>query len=298
MNEFALYTTIYPGVERFLADWYRSVLEQSDQDFDLVIGVDGVDLSAVIKALRESPRATWVPAAAGASPAQVRQNAFEMIARAYQAVVFVDSDDILMPQRVAAARQMLETYDVVASAMLLVDEDGGALNFIFNMPSGEDPTEWLLRGNVFGLSNTAYRTKVLEYCLPVPFNCILVDWYLATRSWLSGARLGFDPSIQMAYRQHGQNMASPLPPFTPARILAATRYVRQHYATMLQVIQPGDLRRVDFEKMYNHIGEFYGTIHSRTDVLERYTAALNQLPGRSVWWACVAHPELEELWRS
>jgi len=92
-------------------------------------------------------------------------------------------------------------------------------------------------------------------------------------------------------------MTSPLPPFTPAKILAATRYVRLHYALVLKSLQPTDQRQADFEKVYERIGEFYGKIHSRVDVLEDYTAALNQLPGQSVWWACVAHPVLEELWR-
>ena len=31
MPRLALYTTVYPGVERYLADWYASVRRQTDR---------------------------------------------------------------------------------------------------------------------------------------------------------------------------------------------------------------------------------------------------------------------------
>ena len=53
----ALYTTIYPGVEKFLFDWYQSVLHQTDQDFQLWIGLDNLDVDSVKRAIGVDPKA-------------------------------------------------------------------------------------------------------------------------------------------------------------------------------------------------------------------------------------------------
>jgi len=75
----ALYTTIYPGVERYLRDWYRSVLAQTDQTYQLWIGLDALDIRSVVNAMGGEPKATWVMAEPGETPAQIRQRAFEQI---------------------------------------------------------------------------------------------------------------------------------------------------------------------------------------------------------------------------
>src|SRR6266508_5236746 len=94
-DRLALYTTIYPGVEKYLAAWYNSVSLQTDRHFDLWIGIDSLSTDQVIAALGTEPRATWIVAEAGVSRAQIRQKAIEQMVDAYQAIVFVDSDDLL-----------------------------------------------------------------------------------------------------------------------------------------------------------------------------------------------------------
>jgi len=46
------------------------------------------------------------------------------------------------------------------------------------------------------------------------------------------------------------------------------------------------------------VEQFHRAIVNSDAVLERYLAALNRLPAEYVWWWCVAHPELEDVWRS
>ena len=127
LNSLALYTTIYPGVEPYLQAWYRSVLEQSDQDYQLWIGLDALEVTAAVEALGGEPQATWVMAAPGETPAQIRQRAFTQIVKACDGVVLVDSDDVLHPSRVAAARVALETSELNGCALRLVDQQGQAL---------------------------------------------------------------------------------------------------------------------------------------------------------------------------
>jgi hypothetical protein len=295
----ALYTTVYPGVEEYLFAWYKSVLAQTDCNFDAWIGVDGLNLSAVIAAMGADASARWVIAAKSDSPAQIRQKAIARMIKKYPAVVFVDSDDVLEPTRVEAARESLQENDVSGCAMRIMDEDGYDLGVVFEPPDGVDIATILPRNNVFGLSNTAYRSRTLCRCLPIPPDCVLVDWFLITRAWTLGARVDFDFTCRMAYRQHPRNTARVLPPFTPQQVTLATERVLDHYTFVLENIpelQPQ--HRAKLEVARDRVKAFHTSIKDSPNTLHQYVRALNKLPSNHIWWACVAHPKLEEVWKN
>lgn len=294
----ALYTTVYPSVERYLGEWWRSVAAQSDQDFDLWIGADGLDAEAVYAAMGARPAAEWVFAEPGDTPAQIRERAIRRIVARYPAVVFADSDDVLAPSRIAGARAALRTLDVSACALRIIDEDGRDVGCTFGPPPEADPAELLPRYNVFGLSNTAYRSDVLARCLPVPPQCVLFDWAIAVRAWMLGARLGFDPTPEMWYRQHPANTARVLQPFTPEQVLRAAEHVLVFYRGVLgagDVVEP---YRTTLARAYERAATFHRTITQSTAVLARYVEGLNRLTPQYVWWWCIAHPDLEDVWRN
>jgi hypothetical protein len=295
----ALYTTVYPGVEKYLSAWYDSIKAQTDQNFDVWIGVDSLDVGAVTEAMGANPSVRWVLGRDGDSPAQIRQRAIENMVRQSPAVVFADSDDVLDPTRVDAARGALQKHDVSGCAMRMIGEDGRDLGLTFQLPAGAEASTILPRYNVFGLSNTAYRSEVLGRCLPVPADCVLVDWFLATYAWTSGARLHFDSACRMAYRQHANNTAPVLPPFTHQQVVSAAERVLRHFAfilTRIPELQPQ--HRAEVETAQNLVEGFYTTMRSYPDITNQYVCALNQLPRGHIWWDIVAHPHLEEIWKS
>lgn len=295
----ALYTTVYPSVEKYLLAWYNSVANQADKDFDIWIGVDGLTKVAVTTAIGEEIAAKWVFAAAGMTPAQVRQAAFIQIVSQYAAVVFVDSDDVLAVSRVAAAREALRISEVNGCSLQLVDEAGSDLGAVFRPASLDTAVANLPRTNVFGLSNTAYRTDILRQCLPIPKECVLVDWYLATRAWALGAQFSFDFDTHMAYRQHPNNIALVMPPFSAQWILLATNRVLAHARLTLNCIpELSQARRLALMTTVNEVDLFYKAVAEDDSLLQRYVQALNHLELEIVWWACVAHPKLEWLWKN
>ncbi len=298
----ALYTTVYPAVLPFLSEWYASVLAQSDRDFDIWIGVDALAREDVIAALGAEPDAhaiSMVIAPPCASSAEVRAHAIRRMIGEYEIVIFTDSDDLLHPDRVAAARAALGSADVAACALRMVDAEGRDLGVTFGPADGEDPLEMLPRHNVFGLSNTAYRSEVLGRCLPIPADDPLVDWLLATRAHALGARMTFDAAPLMSYRQHGENIARVLPPFSEREVDVASRRVLRHYRSLLEgppSIDGAQRTRIDAES--RRVGEFHLALAESAERRQRYIEALNALPPRYVWWWCVANPKLEEVWRS
>ena len=293
----ALYTAVYPGVEPYLSAWYRSVRSQTDAEFDLWISVDSLTVEEVLAVLGKDAKVNWLIAVKNDSPAAIRQKALQQIARQYAGIVLADSDDVLYPSRIQSAREVLKRYDVVGNAMRFVDKVGRDLDLTF-VPRPDDDLQTLLpRKNIFGLSNTAYRSEQLLKCLPIPTNCVLIDWFIATRAWMNGASMHFDPIPHMAYRQHSRNTARVLPPFDANEVLKATQLVLSHYRHVLDNTEYADIpSRAAIQRAYSSVQLFYTTVTGSKGLLARYVTALNRLPPQYVWWWFVAHPDLEDIW--
>jgi len=294
----SLVTAFYPGVEPFLADWYRSVQQQTEPGFDLWIALDGLTPAAAVDAMGGDGGATWVSAEPGDSPALVRQRVLEQVIAHADVVVLVDSDDILHPNRVADARVALLESEMAGCALRLVDAAGSDLGSIFTLPSGRTIDAVLPRHNVFGLSNTAWRAGVLRRCLPIPSAVELVDWFLATRAWLVGVRQGFDPAVGMDYRQHGANMARVKAPFDREQVMRDTVRVQRHFSlvqgTPLEGVRPERLSRL--AEVAAEVDCFASRVLPQVALLDRYLNELNALDPDPLWWSCVAHPSLNHLW--
>lgn len=297
MNKFALYTTIYPGAARFWADWLASVHRQDESGFDLWIGVDGMEMDS--QHLNWHAAVQIVKATSEDTPVSLRCRAMGLMAAQYDAVIFADSDDILAPTRFSAALSGLENADLHGCALGVIGEDGRDLGIYFGLVEGEEPDSMLPRNNFLGLSNTAWRSETLRKCLSSPDDCIALDWLLATRAWGQHARITFDRSIRMRYRQYGENVARVMPPFNQNQILKATEVVIRHYrAAVVDALNFSAERRHILQEAAGRVERFKIAITSSKSILETYVEALNSLPPHRLWWLSVAHPGLEEIWSS
>jgi hypothetical protein len=287
-------------VKEFVSDWYDSVTKQTDSSFDLWISLDSVKPGEVTHWTGRDLRAEWLLVQPGKSPASIRSDAIEYLIENYSAIVFVDSDDILHDSRVAAARATLEVSEMAGCALRLVGQQGRVLGKILGLPPGAKAEDVLPQHNVFGLSNSAYQSSLLRRCLPVPGNVVLVDWFLATRAWLMGARLAFDEVTRMDYRQHGANMARVTYPTSRQQVKRDTELVRQHLELVLASGRAGVLpeRLARLKSVALDIERFDQLIVQRPDRFERYVEALNLLDPAPLWWSSVAHPGLKAMWQS
>ena len=300
MNRIAVYTTIYPGVEPYLPDWFWSLKAQTDQNFQLWVGLDGVSPELVREGVGTPIDVKLILSESGDTPAAIRQRCLAQIAVVCDAVVLVDSDDILEPSRVAAARRRLEGNDLVACALKLIDQAGRDLPLELGLPPGGSVEGVLPRNNVFGLSNSAYRSELLRRCLPIPAGVVLVDWFLATRAWLMGARLAFDSVPRMKYRQHQRNMARVQYPVRPEQVVEETELVRGHFQLLLS-LDSGHFvsERVELLKSAAlNVETFYECIVQKPRQLQLYVQELNILNPPPLWWSSVANPALECIWQT
>ena len=295
----ALYTVIYPEVAPFLEAWYRSVELQTDQNFDLCISLDGIAPEEIARQLGRAPQEIWLANHSANTPGQIRFAGISQMLDHYEEILFVDSDDVLHPTRVEAARQSLRNCDVSGCGLRIMNEAGIDLGLLFGLPADETVDSLLPRWNVFGLSNSSYRAETLRACLPIPAGCELVDWLLITRAWTMKAKLEFDRTPRMWYRQYGRNTAKVLPPFTPEEISRATQRVRTHYRLLTQAkpkAKDPRWERVLAEQA--RVEAFQSNICELPHRLAQYADALNRVPAHFVWWWAIAHPIVEQLWKS
>jgi hypothetical protein len=279
-------------------DWYRSLRQQTDLEFQLWIGLDEVGSELVENVLGSDLKAKWVTAPSGATPAQIRQEALGQIVEACSAVVLVDSDDLLHPSRVEAARAALLTSELVGCALRLIDQQGKDLDLTFDLPPQLGPEDVFPRNNVFGFSNSAFRSDLLRRCLPIPGDAVLVDWLLATRAWLLGAKLAFDRVPRMDYRQYPANTARVRLPFSRAQVVSDTALVRQHFRFVLAEPTSNyvEERYAALRRVAKEVEEFHQQVLLHPAKLDRYVEALNALQPAPLWWSCVAHSALGQMW--
>jgi hypothetical protein len=299
-NKLGVYTTIYPAVLKYLPEWYKSVQAQTDRDFELWIGLDALDRVDVESALGTSVNAHWITSIENSTPALVRDRALRQMTAANFDVVLVDSDDLLDASRVASARHALRNSDLAACALEIIDESGQPLGSKFNLDPTAKPSQVLPGNNVFGFSNSAYRCELLERCLPIPSDAVLVDWYLATRAWLFGAELAFDHSVRMKYRQYGANTARVRLPFWPDQILSDSLLVRKHFQLVLtsgrqDQFLPG--RWTELLRVARDIEQFERYINQSPANLNAYLDSLNRTVKQPIWWTSVAYSPLAHMWK-
>lgn len=297
-NSVAVFSTVYPEGTQFLPDWYNSILAQTDSNFDVWIGCDRICVSDAEKAMGGILPATWIFKEEDESAIHLRERMVREIVKDYSMVVFVDSDDILMPTRVEAAKEALQSNDFYGCSMKLIDEGGISLDRNFHPPEKYDVSELIVRNNIFGLSNTAYRTDVLKKCLPFPDNCILLDWFIATKALNHSASPYFDKEVRMLYRQHLINTARVLPPFSREQILLSTKRVLDHYSCVLGFIPNLSLQfKEKIILAQAEVAEFNISVLESEELLQLYVNKLNDLATDHIWWSCVANPQLEDLWK-
>jgi hypothetical protein len=294
----AVYTTLYPAMLGWLEEWHESLRRQTDRDFVLWIGLDGLHPEQVEERLRVAQPICWVSAEPGETPAALRNRALGSLLGFCDAVVLVDSDDRLLPDRVEAARRSLAASDLTGCALRLIDGAGRLLGREFTAGALE-PARVLPRWNLYGFSNSAIRTALLGRCLPVPPATVLMDWMVATRAWLLGAALDFDPVPRMEYRQHGANTARVGGRATPSQVASDAALVAAHFRLLLAEPDPGWLpgRLAAVRAVAEDVERFLARVVRQRTVLAHYVERLEAAPpAPTLWWNTVAWPPLAPLW--
>ncbi len=125
----------------------------------------------------------------------------------YEKLIFGDSDDYFSENRVEASIELLSDHEIVVNDVSLFN-DTGIYEEKYMSHRLRDKTkvrlDFIKDKNIFGLSNTALRTSILN---KVHFDkdLVAVDWYFYTNLLKQKYNAIFTNGAITYYRQHNDN---------------------------------------------------------------------------------------------
>ena len=233
MNSLCVATVVYDQNPNFVNDYVRSLLSQTDADFDLVLCNDGWPDFSALKSRLDTKRILE------ATPRQTRfGHRLAMIDAAvmhgYEHLVFYDFDDVMPSDYIAAIRKY-DPADYAVSDLSAIDAEGAVKN---ESIWAERLRKWdsidashLKDFNMVGFGNTMLnlqRPWITEFSVDLG-SIEIPDWFFYT---VNAIKNGFSGSINleapMKYRSHAQN-------FIGLNTLAADRRLKMkqnHYKVL------------------------------------------------------------------
>jgi len=200
-------SVIFPNNLKYFKTFLKSIENQSDKDFTLLLFNDGVvNLKSYLLNYNIEYKIIFVSGSIG----EVRTKMFEYLKKSeFSNTIFGDTDDYFPENRVLVNKLLLEENDVIANDLCLVTEqeekitdyywkDRKELQGIINLSS-------IIKFNFLGLGNTAIRNTVLPENLFFDEKIIAVDWLLFTRILMNDVKVCFTSDTFIYYRQHENN---------------------------------------------------------------------------------------------
>jgi len=201
--KFAFATVIYPQALNFLPDFSKSLRNQTDKNFHIIIVNDGCDEKDIII---EGLNYDIIPC--GKSIVENKEILINAaLDQEFEWLIFGDSDDFFDPNRIEIVKKYSKKYDLISNEIIPV-EGNTTYNPQFQKVLGtfsEIATVFIRDKNLFGFSNTACRVDLLIN-KHIPSEIIAVDWYLFAKAIQSGAKACFTAETNTYYRQWEENI--------------------------------------------------------------------------------------------
>lgn len=227
--KFVLATVIFPKVKEFFPEFIKSLQNQTDQGFQLLIVNDGCQLSDFDFSGFEN---TILPG--GGSITKNREILIgEAYKQNYEWIVFADADDLFEANRIEVIRGFTASYDIIANE--IVPFSGQQIfDPKFEKVLGEFKQidlDFIREKNLLGFSNVACRTRFLKEVV-IPDEIIAVDWYLFTTAMQAGARVCFTSATKTYYRQWSDNIIG-IDKISDKEITTGVKVKYTHYKNLL-----------------------------------------------------------------
>lgn len=283
----AVLSVVYPGLEPFLPDFVSSLSGQTDGEFSLYLVND--EFRRLDSFLADACLDYKVRKASG-TPASLRKLGIQWILEeGVEAAIFADADDTFSDNRVEISKKLLEQHDVIFNELVLFGK-----NIATPFPllerryhEGQSVTaESLQSFNCIGMSNSAANTNIAFKLHQIPDSIIPFDWALFSLVALSGSDIVFTNEIRTYYRQHENNLASPLD-LSDRRIVDGVRMKREHFRFLAQLY-------AEYDKLASTFDDLYDRLLSDASLKQKYLLEVrNQSPEYPLWWEPIK--TLEEL---
>jgi len=252
---------IYPGIEKYLLDYFHCVELQDTSDFDVLILNDGYENNLPLK----NKKVYIVDIKGKYSPAEIRMMGIKYaLKKKYRYIVFSDTDDYFTSNRISLSKAKLKISDFVYNELETICKIGIMKNYCANYLKikGEINSYInLTEKNLFGLTNTAVRVEKLKN-LYIPREIIAADWWIFSILLLNGSVGSFIKEATTYYRQYNNNLVGAGKKLSEASLLYGIKVKKFHYKNLLYYCNENGLNEASeiYKKRFDEICELNNVI--------------------------------------
>lgn len=209
MKKTAILTAAFPMDDKYVEDYFQSLVNQTDKQFDIILLNDGFE--KISNFIPESIKFKTFIIGSAENPVKNREKLLSYaLETGYDYVIWADLDDFFSSNRVSSVKKLIDKHDIVVNEIIPFEVDKDINNnkgVISQVLEDKEiiSMEKLLHSNVIGLSNSAMALDLIRdgICLP---DVIAVDWYLYSCLLYKGAKVVFTNSAFTYYRQYDGNL--------------------------------------------------------------------------------------------
>jgi len=199
----------------------------------------------------------------------------------YKVIIFADIDDYFEFNRVKVIKETLSDnkIDIIINDLNLVDIAGNIIQesyFSHRLHDNQFITfEDVKHSNIFGLSNTAARTRCFNN-LNINPSIIAVDWHIFTSLLLDGAVAIFSNKTKTYYRQHTNNLAG-MRSVSLETIKRSIVVKNNHYRNI-------NSNRMDIKELNNYYDALYKKINDKEYINDYAEKCYKKISKYPFWW--------------
>jgi glycosyltransferase involved in cell wall biosynthesis len=251
-----VFSVLHPSVFPYLQDFLYSLAVQTDKEFSVFLLNDGVP--NVEEALSRFDLNVQLRNISG-TPSSIRKAGIEWVLQQdADTIIFADSDDYFMENRIAVSKKFLSDYDIVFNELLIVGE---GLQQPLPILGGRYQDREVItkdsinRLNCMGLSNVAMQTACISRMFAqIPNDIIAFDWAFFFLCLHEGIKPIFTKQTATYYRQHSNNIAS-LRALTDDQILRGVCVKRDHYQFVSSYDCEYEVMSISFDALLCRLNE-------------------------------------------
>ena len=232
----------YKGVENYAKDYFKSIMNQDTDQFDLLIINDNTE-SLEIREMNVNVDEIMI--SNNNSPAMIRYEGLNYAIRNdYQNLIFSDLDDFFSMNRISSSISALQKYDFVFNEIFLTDKNSEIIdeNYFYKIcpEKSVDTFNRIIDYNCFGLSQTGINLQTIKDFY-IPENIIAVDWWIFTIMLLNGATGKFIDNAITYYRQSDHNLVGMKKLLNKNRLKIGIKVKQIHYDNIIKYCSQNNL---------------------------------------------------------
>jgi len=283
-NDTLLFGVVYENVKPFLDEYFKSLDNQTEINFDLLILNDGYNdkipdcrINNIIINVEKNE-----------TPAQIRQFGIQYaIENKYKNLIFTDTDDDYSENYVESFIAGLDKSDFIYSNIVPVDNKGCAVKSNFIMSDYTKQYKDIIKYNFIGLGCSAVRSEIIRE-INIPSDIIAVDWFLYTILLLNGFAGKLVENASVYYRQHYNNTVGGLKQLDRVRLLKGIDIKEKHYRYIYNYCLENGYNSAakEYDLKYHEILKLKSMLKEKK-FLKKYINIINMNMGEiyNGWWS-------------